>query len=100
MLTLKEDDSTFADVGIVAPAQAKLWASKGGVILFKSKQLPFWSIIASPKMSKSDVANMQKALIEMGSSEEGKKILAKVSVKSWVAGNPKEYLDLLTWLGL
>ena len=93
-------ENKFADVGIVAPAQAKLWASKGGVILFKSKQLPFWSIIASPKMSKSDVANMQKALIEMGSSEEGKKILAKVSVKSWVAGNPKEYLDLLTWLGL
>ena len=93
-------ENKFADVGIVAPAQAKLWAKSGGVILFKSKQLPFWSIIASPKMSKGDVANMQKALIDMENTDEGKAILAKVSVKSWVAGDPKDYLELLTWLGL
>ncbi len=93
-------EKKFADVGIVAPAQAKLWISSGGTVLFKSKPLPFWSIIASSKISKNDVAKMQAALIDMANNEEGKKILAKVNVKSWVTGNPKEYLDLLTWLGL
>lgn len=90
----------FAEVGIVAPGPAKEWVKSGGVILFKSKQLPFWSIIASPKVSKGDVAKMQAALIEMENSDEGKKILEKVKVKAWVAGNAKDYVELLTWLKL
>lgn len=93
-------ENKFADVGVVAPALAKAWEKKGGVILFKSKKLPFWSIIASPKMSKDGVAKMQKALTDMENSEEGKKILAKIGVKGWAAGNPQEYLDMLTWLGV
>lgn len=70
----------FAESGIVAPALAKAWEKKGGVTLFKSKKLPYWSIIASSKVSKDDVAKMQKALIDMENSDEGKKILAKVGV--------------------
>ena len=89
----------FSDVGIVAPALAKAWDKKGGVTLFKSKKLPFWSIIASSKMSKDEVAKMQKALIDMENTDEGKKILAKIGVKGWVPGNPQEYVDMLTWLG-
>jgi len=89
----------FADVGIVAPALVKPWVKKGGVVLFKSKKLPFWSIIASPKMSKEDVAKMRKALMDMENTDEGKKILAKIGVKGWVPGNPQDYVDLLTWIG-
>lgn len=90
----------FADVGIVAPAQAKAWVKKGGVIFFKSKNLPFWSIIASPKMSRADVDKMQKALIEMEDSDEGKKILAKIGVKGWVPGKAQDYVEMLSWLGM
>jgi ABC-type phosphate/phosphonate transport system substrate-binding protein len=89
----------FSDVGIVAPQQSKAWEKTGGVTLFKSRKLPFWSIIASPKINKADVTRLQKALIEMENSDEGKKILAKISVKGWVAGDPKEYVDMLSWLG-
>ena len=93
-------ENKFSDVGIVAPAQAKAWEKKDGVVLFKSKKLPFWSIIASPKLSKDDVARMQKALIDMENTDEGKKILAKIGVKGWVPGNPKDYVDMLNWLGV
>lgn len=93
-------EKNFSDVGIVAPAQAKAWEKKGGVVFFKSKKLPFWSIIASPRMSKADVDKMQKALIEMEQSEEGKKILAKIGVKGWVPGKAQDYVDLLSWLGI
>lgn len=93
-------DMKFADVGIVAPGQAKAWEKKGGVIFFKSKKLPFWSIIASPKMSPADVDKMQKALIEMEVNEEGKKILAKIGVKGWVPGKAQDYVEMLSWLGM
>ena len=92
-------DMKFSDVGIVAPVLARAWEKKGGVTLFKSKKLPFWSIIASSKISKGEVEKMQKALIDMGNTDEGKKILAKIGVKGWVPGNPQEYVDMLTWLG-
>ena len=93
-------DKKFVDLGVVAPVQAKAWEKQGGVILFKSRKLPFWSIIAAPKLGKNEVASMQKALIDMENSEEGKKILAKIGVKGWVAGNPQEYVDMLSWLGI
>ncbi len=93
-------ENKFADVGVVAPGQAKAWEKKGGVTLFKSKKLPFWSIIASPKIPHDEVTKMQKALVEMENSEEGKKILEKVGVKGWVPGNPQEYVEMLTWLGV
>ena len=91
-------EMNFADIGIVAPAQAKAWEKKGGVVFFKSKKLPFWSIIASPKMSRADVEKMQKALIEMEETDEGKKILAKIGVKGWAPGKAQDYIDMLTWL--
>lgn len=93
-------ENKFADVGVVAPGQVKAWEKKGGVVLFKSKKVPFWSIIASGKIPKDEVLKMQKALIEMEATEEGKKILEKIGVKGWVAGNPQEYIDMLTWLGV
>ena len=93
-------EKKFVEVGVVAPVLAKAWEKQGGVILFKSKKLPFWSIIASPKMSKDQVAKLQKALIEMENTEEGKKILAKITVKGWLPGNAQDYLDMMTWLGV
>ncbi len=93
-------DKKFADVGVVAPAQAKAWEKKGGVTLFKSRPLPFWSIIASSKVSAAEVAAMQEALIAMENTEEGKAILKKIGVKGWAAGQGKDYVDLLSWIGV
>lgn len=92
-------EKKFADVGVVAPLVAKDWEKKGGRILFESKKLPFWSLIASPNMPPEDVAKVRETLINMENSEEGKKVLEKIGVKGFVAGNKQEYLDLLTWLG-
>lgn len=93
-------DKKFADVGVVAPAQAKAWEKKGGVTLFKSRPLPFWSIIASSKLSANEVAAMQEALIAMEGTDEGKAILKKIGVKGWTAGQGKDYVELLSWIGV
>lgn len=92
-------EQKFADVGVVAPAQAKAWEKKGGVTLFKSKKLPFWSIIASSKIGAAEVSAMQEALINMENTEEGKAILQKIGVKGWGAGDGKDYVELLKWIG-
>ena len=93
-------EKNFADVGVVAPAQAKAWEKKEGVTLFKSKKLPFWSIIASSKMSAAEVAAMREALIGMENTEEGQAILKKIGVKGWAGGSDKEYVELLAWIGV
>lgn len=92
-------DHKFADVGVVAPGQAKAWEKKGGVTFFKSKKLPFWSIIASPKINKNEVSNLQNALIALENTAEGKVILKKIGVSGWIAGNSQEYVDLVQWIG-
>lgn len=88
----------FADVGMVSPIVAKNWAAKGGGVLFESRKMPFWSLIASPNMSKDEVMKIQAALVNLENSEDGKKLLEKLGVKGFVPGNQQEYLDLLSWL--
>ncbi len=89
----------FADVGAVAPGQSKAWEKKGGVVLFRSRKLPHWGIIASPAMSAQDVSALRDALIAMEGSEEGKAILARIGVSGWVAGSAQDYVEMMTWLG-
>ena len=92
-------EKKFADIGVVSPAIGKEWEKKGGRVLFESKKLPFWSIIASPNMSHEEVVKLRETLINMENTDEGKKVLEKIGVKGFVAGNKQDYLDLLTWIG-
>ena len=89
----------FADVGVVAPALAGEWEKKGGAVLFKSRKLPFWSVIAAPSMSEADVAKVREALIGLEGTEASKTIFPRMGVKGFVAGNQQDYLDMLKWLG-
>jgi phosphonate transport system substrate-binding protein len=93
-------DKDFADVGVVSPAQAIAWQKKGGTILMKSKPIPFWAIIASPKVSAAAIAEMQSALTEMDKTPEGQAILQRIGVKGWGPGNGNDYLELLKWIGV
>lgn len=88
----------FADVAMVSPVVAKNWVAKGGGVLFESRKMPFWSLIASPDMSKEDVEKIRAALVNMEKTEDGKKLMGKLGVKGFVPGNPQDYLDLLSWL--
>jgi ABC-type phosphate/phosphonate transport system substrate-binding protein len=89
----------FADVGVVAPILAQGWEKKGGTVLFKSRKLPFWSVISAPGMSQEDGARVRQALINLETADAGRAILARMGVKGFVAGNQQDYLDMLKWLG-
>lgn len=88
----------FADIGMVSPGIAKNWAAKGGGVLFESRKMPFWSVIASPNISKDDVMKIQSALVNLENSQDGKKLLGELGVKGFVPGNQQDYIDLLSWL--
>jgi phosphonate transport system substrate-binding protein len=91
-------DQHFADVGIVAPIMVKAWEKKGGRVLFESKKLPFWCVIAGPQISDGDVAKLRDALLNMENSDEGKKILQRIGVKGWVPGDQQQYVEMVNWL--
>lgn len=92
-------DQGFADVGVVFPPLAKDWEKKGGRILFKTKNLPFWCVIASPEVSADDVAKAREVLVNLDSSDSGQAVLKQIGVKGFIPGNQEAYLDLLKWTG-
>lgn len=96
VLTLVEQG--HADAGVVASGQLKEWAKRGGVVAFKSKNLPFWSVIASPNVSAGDVEKAQKALVALESPDEVKRVLQPMTVKGFTVAGAQEYLDLLKWI--
>jgi ABC-type phosphate/phosphonate transport system substrate-binding protein len=92
-------ENKFADLGMVAPLVAKDWEAKGGVTVFESKKLPFWSLIASPKLSPKEVETLRAALIGLQSNEQAKPQLKSMEIKGFEAGSKQDYLDMLKWLG-
>ena len=94
-------EQKLADVGVVVSYSkvAKEWEKKGHRFLWQSKPLPFWSIIASPKMSPDDVAKVREALLKLDTVPNGPQILKDMGVSGFVAGNQEDYASLLGYLG-
>lgn len=93
-------EQKLVDVGVVVSYSnvAKEWEGKGHRILFKSKPLPYWSIIASPKLSPETVSKVRAALLKLNDTPEGEATLKAIGVSAFEAGNQQEYMDLLTYL--
>lgn len=93
-------EQKLVDVGVVVSYSkvAKVWEDKGHRVLWKSKPLPFWSIIASPKLDQNTVSKVREALIKLNDTPEGEKILKEIGVSGFVAGKQQDYMDLLTYL--
>lgn len=88
----------FVDVGAVNPPLSRAWVKKGGHILTESKNLPLWSIIASPNMKPDQVTKVRQALLTMGDTDAGKKVLAQIGIKGFIRGNANDYLNMLKWM--
>lgn len=96
VLTLVEQGHT--DVGVVAPAQAKEWEKRGGTVAFKSRKLPFWSVLASPDVAAADIEKAQKALIALEGTDDAKRVLQPMTIKAFAVASGQDYLDLLKWV--
>lgn len=91
-------DQGLADVGVVAPAQAKEWEKRGGVVAFKSRKLPFWSLLASSNVSAGDIEKAQKALVALDGPDDTKRVLQPMTIKGFAVASAQDYLDLLKWV--
>jgi ABC-type phosphate/phosphonate transport system substrate-binding protein len=88
-----------ADVGVVNPTVKQDWLKKGNTVLLEAKPVPNWSIIASPTLTKAELARVRRALIGLKDSESGSEVLKSISVPEFVAAANTEYVDLLKFIG-
>lgn len=93
-------EQKMIDVGVVVSYSkvAKEWEAKGHRVLWKSKPLPYWCMIASPKLRPETIAKVREALLKLNETPEGEKILKDIGVSAFVAGNQQDYMDLLAYL--
>lgn len=91
----------FADVGGVASYSgvAKRLEKDGMRVLHASIPQPYFPMVASGKLKPEQVAAMQKALVEMESSAEGKKVLETIGIEGFDITTEQRLKDLLGWLG-
>lgn len=93
-------EKKLVDAGVIISYSkvAKEWTKNGHAIMWQSRKLPFWSVIASPKLSPQTVDAVRAALLKLNGTPQGDKILGNIGVKSFVAGDQQSYLDLLAWV--
>src|SRR5712671_2589228 len=93
-------DNGFSDVGITgSTAVVKQWREKGGAVLFESKPVPIKHVIASTKMSDTDLEKVRALLVGLDKSASGQKILAKIGYKGYESGDLQQLAVLTRWLG-
>ena len=93
-------ENGFSDVGVSASgAVIKQWQEKGGAVLFESKAVPIKHMIASTKMSDTDVEKVRALMLGLDKSDAGQKILAKIGYKGYESGDPQQLAVLAKWLG-
>lgn len=90
----------LADAAVVSPLVAKPWLAKGGRVLFRSRRVPSWAVVASPKLTPAEVEKLRQALLALDGSESGRKILQQIGVSGFTAGRSEDYLALLKWIGV
>jgi ABC-type phosphate/phosphonate transport system substrate-binding protein len=93
-------EQKLVDVGVVVSYSKvfKEWESNGHRVLWKSKPLPYWSLIASPQISPDMVAKVREAIIKLSDTPEGEATLKAMGVNGFVAGKQQDYMDLLAYL--
>jgi ABC-type phosphate/phosphonate transport system substrate-binding protein len=89
----------FGEVGVVNPTVAKQWKESGGKVIYTTKPMPNWSVIASQRVSPEHVDKLRELLVDLKNHPEGKAILDKLGVEALVPAQKAEYLDLLKYIG-
>ena len=92
-------ENGMADVGVVNPAQAQQWESKGGRVIHSSRAMPGLSVIASPTVTPKDLAQLRDALIGLSKSPNGEPLLKVFGVKGFKTIDAAPYLELLKFIG-
>jgi ABC-type phosphate/phosphonate transport system substrate-binding protein len=85
----------FAQVGVVNPTIARKWAQDGGRVLGETQPVVNWSVLASPKLSAAEVAQLRTAFLAMNT--QAADVMGSLGVKQWAAAERQDYLALLDY---
>jgi ABC-type phosphate/phosphonate transport system substrate-binding protein len=81
-------------------AVIKQWQAKGGKVLFTSRPVPIKHIIAGPHLSAEELAKVRDYLLELDSTEDGRKKLAGIQWKGFAPYDQAELIKIGAWLGI
>ncbi len=94
-------EGRFFDVGVVSSTSAvgRTWEKNGGRVLARSPEVPNTPIIASPKISATQIQKLRATLVALESTASGAAVLKKIGVNGFKEASSQTFLDLLKWLG-
>jgi len=94
-------ESGFFDVGVINSISGvgRTWEKNGGRVIARSPDLPNMPLIASPELSPGQVAKLRAVLLALNSNKNGQTVLKRMGLTGFKETSPKEFLDLLKWLG-
>lgn len=93
-------DNNFGDVGAVASYSGarKEFEKDGAVLIHKSVSQPFFPLIASSQIPASQVAAVQKALVQLKDAPNGAATLQRIGIKEFDTSSEPRLRELLAWL--
>lgn len=94
-------DNKFAEVGAIASYSGvgKDWEKKGDRILHKSISQPYFPLVAYKNIKPEQIKDIQKTLLALTSSSEGKDILKRVGIDGFDVDGEAKMRELPKWLG-
>jgi phosphonate transport system substrate-binding protein len=91
----------FFDVGVVASFSGvgRTWEKNGGRVIARSPELPNTPMIASSKVTPSQIQKLRAALVALRTSESGAAVLKDIGVPGFKEASSQTLIELITWLG-
>jgi ABC-type phosphate/phosphonate transport system substrate-binding protein len=94
-------ENNFAQAGATAANPViTAWVAKGGKVIATSRPMPIKQLIASTNLTAEDEERIRSALLAMTQTENGKRALATLGYKGFVAPDRDTERASIAWLGL
>ena len=90
----------LVDVGALASysGAAAKWMQDGQTVLYKGQPQPYFPMIASPKISAAQVAQVQRSLTELGNEDSGQAVLSTIGIQKFDTTSEQRLRKLLPFL--
>lgn len=66
-------------------------------VLYTTREIPSHPIAAHPRVAKNDREKVRRALLDMGSSREGRDLLSKIPIRDITGAGLRDYEKMRTW---
>ena len=94
-------ENNFAQAGATAASSVvAAWTAKGGRVIATSRPLPIKQLIAAATMAPEEEDRIRGVLLGLAQTETGRRALASLGYKGFVAPDRDTEMAAIAWLGL